>query len=130
MFENAEALIEHSRNLSLHPRDMFSCALLGHLTRLVLRKEQPEEFFMHVKFSLDFVRGFLSHRVIQEIEEYITTVGQAVKRELATYSLTRLDASPFDPFSVCIPDFRDYGREAGFGAIMYLPFNLHRDALY
>ena len=130
MLENAEALIEHSKNLSLHPRHMFSCALLGHLTRLVLRKEQPEEFFMHVKFNLDFVRGFLSHRVIQDIEEYITTVGQAIKRELATYSLTRLDASPFDPFSVCVPDFRDYGREAGFGTIMYLPFNLHRDAIY
>ena len=83
----------------------FSLFLLGKLTRLVLGKENKDEFIAVLKLELDNIRGYVFPDIIEEIEQYLPEIEQAIRGEKPNYSLLRLSmANPYDPVSFLIPD--------------------------
>jgi len=124
----AHKLIRLSDYSKYAPRDAFAFTLLGNLILVIQKEISIEEFSnrvkeVHEQYYLAFTQKFNS-----EIEIYLTNLCMALNNEEASYDMRRL-VSPqyFDPYSIFIPEFRNYALLNNFGDVDYLPFNLESD---
>ena len=124
----AHKMIRLSDYSKYAPRNAFAFALLGNLILAIQKEISIEEFSNRVKEVHEQYYLAFTQKLNSEIEIYLTNLCMALNNEEASYDMRRL-VSPqyFDPYSIFIPEFRNYALLNNFGDVDYLPFNLESD---
>ncbi|MBD3190235.1 MAG: hypothetical protein GF308_06310 [Candidatus Heimdallarchaeota archaeon] len=150
----AEELICLAPLLVFQPRDSFTFLLMGHLTKMVRGKETPEQFNLIMHNELEKRREFLYPEIIDDVENYLRTVRNAINGKKPNYAFERAEKNPFDPYSILIPNYTKITKNQGFincikslvnkirnrvankesvpewENIRYIPFNLSTDFIF
>jgi ribosomal protein S17E len=128
LLETSGKLINLSDSFVFQPRDSFAVFLLGNITKLSLSKIKAETFETRMKKKLEKITEYTPPELINKISDYLTLLSRTIRGEEVSFNETRLSSpTPFDPYSILIPNLTKFNQKNDFGELVYLPFYLATD---